>query len=291
MTGILLAILAAILITIGDAGKKRLTQLYTNQFCVIWSTVFITGIVNLLYLSVTGFPDVDWKLFWMCYLPCLCLIITAEVTFILSIRDSDFSLVVPFKSFAPVFALIIAFFYLEEVPTNEALIGVLIICLGGYLINLDRTKPNYLLAPFKAVIEDPGPRYMLFGTFIFALISNLMKVGGLASSPIFFFTATLLGQVLIFTIYFYSIGVLPASDLIRNPKHSLLTALPWGIGLNCIYLSYRYTYVGYAVAILQVQLVLAVLVGYFYFKEKTIVKRLGACALMISGVLLIIFKG
>lgn len=64
------------------------------------------------------------------------------------------------------------------------LIGVVLIVIGSYVLNIKRRNAGYL-ALFKAMLEQRWPRLMLYAAFILSITSSIDKIGVLNSSPLF----------------------------------------------------------------------------------------------------------
>lgn len=99
-----------------------------------------------------------------------------------ALHRSDLSLVAPLTSLTPVFMLATAAVVLGERPTATGALGVVVIVAGAYLLNVSR-RDEALLAPFRALLQDPGARAMLLVAFLYAISSTYDKVGVQASSP------------------------------------------------------------------------------------------------------------
>jgi len=114
--GILLAILAALVQSIGDIGKKRISQIY-HPFLVNWIPISIGLILNFTYLFIVGFPEVNWPDFLSCLLLAVILLVIIEIRFVKALTSGDLSLVMPFGSFIPVINSLYAWVLLGEEPT------------------------------------------------------------------------------------------------------------------------------------------------------------------------------
>lgn len=289
MLGIVLAFIATVLLTIADSGKKKMTE-YQDQYFVVWVTITVGLIIMAGYLLVVGLPEIQWNQFWVNYVPHVVFMIIIEVLFIIAIKESDLSLSMPFLAFEPLFALPIAFFWLGELPTTIALIGIGIIIVGAYLINIHDIQHG-LLAPFKAALKQKGPRLMIVLTVIFAIVAIWQKQGSNASSPVFFFFVNLIGMFIFFSVVLVRRNVHPIEELKKHSLLSIVTSIFWGVGLALQYAAYVYTLVVYVIVIRLLQLIFSIPIGYFFFKEEKIVQRMIAGIVMCVGVALVVLFG
>jgi len=76
------------------------------------------------------------------------------------------------------------FSILNEIPSAWGIVGILLIVLGSYMLNLKEASKGFL-GPFKALLSNTGARLMLFVAFIWSITSNVDKIGLRNSSPLF----------------------------------------------------------------------------------------------------------
>lgn len=282
--GITLAFLSTIFLTLADTGKKKIA-LSHDVILVIWITLFIGFICNVIVVLGSDLPTVHWRTVALYLMPCIVFQVLAEILFTVSIARSDISLVMPFKAFAPVFAALVAYGFHGEVPSSTAVIGILLTISGAYLMYLEPSKKGGVFAPFIAALKDRGVIYMILSLFVAQFTANLQRFGSAASSPIFFFTLLLGGQLVLISMLVRS-RRLNFFDPIRNmPLTSILTGVLWGIGITCLFVSWSHTLIVYATVISLLQLVLSIPIGYFIFSEKIFLHRVIACIVMVIGVL------
>jgi len=134
-------------------AKKVLKSTSPTIFLFI-SSIFLI-VFMLIALSIQGgFPHVSNK-FTVLMITSAIFDLVAFILSLWAIKLSPISLLAPINSFNPVFVTIIAMFTLHEIPTSQKLIGILIIVLGSYFLNITDVK-NGLLAPFKRLFSDKG---------------------------------------------------------------------------------------------------------------------------------------
>jgi drug/metabolite transporter (DMT)-like permease len=175
---------------------------------------------------------------------------------------------------------------LGQYPTFLGIIGVTLIVIGSYVLNIQRRNAGYL-APFKAMVEQHGPKMMLIAAFLLSITSSIDKIGVLSSSPLFWAVSVHL---------FTSISLAPI--IIREFSHHLkltsvdlrlLFAVGFFSALAIVtqYIAITSLLVPYVIAIKRTSTIMSVLFGYVIFKEKGIEERLIGAAIMVLGVILI----
>ena len=286
MLGIVLAILAALVLSVADAGKKRMSVIF-DPFFVNWIPVLVCTVVNLTYLLISGPYQVDWLMVALSYPPCLALMLLCEIFFVKSISSGDFSLVMPLSAFNPALSAVLAWLVLMELPGELAIIGIVVIFIGSWMMFFD-LRSGGIFAPFKSILNQSASRTMLASGVCFAFLANFQRIGANYSSTTFFFTLIIIGELLVFSAILIRREVNPVMPIVNRPVLVLGTACLWSLGINLFYLSMNLTLIGYAVAANQAKLVFVVILGALVFGEKSIRQRLCACLVMTIGVLLVI---
>jgi drug/metabolite transporter (DMT)-like permease len=142
-------------------------------------------------------------------------------------------------------------------------------------------------APIKAVIREKGSRYMLLVSFIFSITNPLDKKLVVMSDVVTEAVAYGLGLC----VSFFLLGKLQRADFgaaIRsNIKWVSLAALSDAVSLLFQLASYTYLAVVITVSIKRAGIVLAVIAGWLFFRERGITDKLIATAVMFCGVLIL----
>ncbi len=201
-----------------------------------------------------------------------------------ALQGGELSVLGPVNSYKSVVAMIIGFFLLQEVLDFCGVLGVLLIIWGSYFV-FDTQKEGFSLALFKR----KDIQFRIFATIFTAIEAVFIKKVILLSSALAAF------------VLWCWFGFLFALILtvILKPKSNTLFSLKTVIYFICIALcvglmqfSTNYVFelmnVSYALALFQLSLVLSVIFGFVFFKEKDIIKKLIGSFIMIFGSVLII---
>ncbi len=288
MFGILLAFLAGLSYSIKDIfSKKALKDL--DEYVVAWSLRAFALPLIVVLLFTFKMPEVK-PAFWWWLLLVTILDIIILVIFMKAVKISDLSLVIPIIAFTPLFILLISPFLIHEMPNIYGIIGIVLIVLGVYILNL-REKDNGYLYPLKFLFTNKGSRLMLFASLLMAFTGIIDRVAIKNSSPIYYLIAIHISYVLILSpVVFYRLRRQVISTL-KNNKLILLVGLFNGFFLLFHNLAIPLTYVSYVTAIEKVSIVITVFLSYFFFKEKNFKERLVGAIIMIIGVLFIVLMG
>lgn len=256
-----------------------------DEYIVAWSLRFFTlpFLIPLLYLI--KIPPLKNQ-FWIALFIGGSLNVLTTILYMKSIKSSDLSLTIPMVTFTPLFLLITSPLIVGEFPNLLGIIGVLLIVLGSYLLNIKQTTKGYL-APFKALLKEKGPRIMLLVAFIWSITSNFDKIGVQSSSPIFWVIAinTFVTLALFPIMLFKSQKFL--KKIFKNLKSLFSIGLFNGLTLIFQMIAINLTLVAYVISIKRSSAIISVLFGYLVFKEKEVKERLLGTIIMLVGVLLI----
>lgn len=284
MTWLILGIFTAFFEAVKDVfGKQNLKK--SDEYVVAWSLAFFSVISLSPWVIYTGIPALNTQ-FWIALLIGGSINAVTAILYIKAIKVSDLSLTVPLVALTPLFMLLTSPLIVGEYPNFFDYIGIFLIVTGSYLLNIKEKSQGYL-APFKALLKEPGPKMMLIVAFLWSITSNFDKIGVKNSSPIFW----------LFSL-FGTMSVLILPILLHktpNPSRKILKQLPMlaamgffnAIGVLFQMQALTLTLVVQVIAIKRTSVLMGVLFGHFIFKEKDIQQRLLGAGIMIFGVFVI----
>jgi drug/metabolite transporter (DMT)-like permease len=198
-----------------------------------------------------------------------------------ALKSSDLSISVPMLAFTPLFLLITSPFIVGEFPDIFGLIGVLLIVVGSYVLNIKEFAGGWL-SPFRVLLKERGPQLMLIVAFLWSITSNFDKVGVQNSSP--FFWALIIN--LFIAVALFPILILRSSEP-GNFKKNLDKLIPVGLfsAITIIFqmTAINLTLVAYVIAIKRTSIIFSVLWGHYIFKEEGVRERLIGVMIMILG--------
>jgi drug/metabolite transporter (DMT)-like permease len=286
MIGIVIAALAGVILSFVDAGKKVLSTKFAPEVVILLMNTF--GVIcNLTYFAIVGFPSVDWEQILLPFLLCGALGIFGEIFILKALTLSDFSLTMPLFALIPVFGALFGFVLFSEVPSLGAGIGVILVVFGTYLLGMSQTPMQNWLSPLSSILRNSGCRYMIAFTLFCAAGCVGQRYGSRYSSPLFFFTLTLLLN----WVVFFSLVLLRKIKFISTVKENRIlifsTGIFWALGVALMFLSYNLTLAAYAGSTLQLGTVVSIVIGAVFFKEKYFLERMRAGLIMLVGVAMV----
>lgn len=225
---------------------------------------------------------------WMAVLAPLEL--AAMLLYMRAIRDHALSLTLPYMAFTPVFIVVIGRLLLGETVSDQGLAGIALVVAGSWLLNFEsvgRLSARALLAPFRAVLRNPGSRMMLLAAVIYAFTAAGSKAAMQS-----------VGSEGFGALYFAVVGgaALVAVSLVRPRAWSILRERPAAslvvAGLMALMVVTHFAAIAqveaaYMIAVKRTSLLFGILYGALLFGERHLGRHLLAGGLMVAGVALI----
>ncbi|MBU1996206.1 MAG: EamA family transporter, partial [Candidatus Omnitrophica bacterium] len=214
----------------------------------------------------------------------------ASICFFKALKVSDMSISMPMLTFTPVFLLITSPIMLGEFPQAIGLLGILLIVAGAYVINFSDRKIGYF-EPFKSLLKEKGPRYMLVVAVLYSIGANFDKMAVVKYS-MFAYLCAVNSCV---SLVIFLIVLNKSKNIIAQFKFGWPYMLLMGICTTIAFFSQmsaiQMTIVPYVIAIKRTSVVMSSLFGIWIFKEKGFKERIIGVIVMIIGVFIISFYG
>ncbi|MBE9061528.1 EamA family transporter [cf. Phormidesmis sp. LEGE 11477] len=265
-------------------GKQSLKTL--DEYSVLFSFMAVGVVLMLPILWLSGGIPALQPNFWWALLIGGGLNILAFTLYVRAIKIADLSLTVPLVTLTPLFLLITSPLIVNEQPTLADAIGVVLLVIGSYVLNITPARRN-IWAPLLSMAQNPGSRLMLCVAFIWSITSNFDKIGVVNSSPLFWamsLFAVIAGGMVPFVFWrSSSAGLTP---LLSQWQLLGVTGGFNAIAITCQMLALTIAPVAQVIAVKRMSALLSVLFGYFIFGEKGLRARLLGASIMVSGVVL-----
>jgi uncharacterized membrane protein len=289
--GLLLAAAMSIINVLTDVCRKHALEKRELFPVTFWTRVAVTAVFLLVlgYRIATG-ASIEIRGGVPAFLAYLVLDV-ALITIVMwlyfrALQISPLSMCIPFLAFTPVFLIPTTYVILGQKPQPIKLLGVALIVVGSLVMHRQLFAVGWL-APVKAVIEYKGSRYMLMVAFIFSL-TNPLDAKLVQMSDIYTESCAYgLGLCL----SFFLLTRMQKGDFTAAVRGNLrwitLAGLCDAVSLLFQLASYAYLAVVITVSIKRAGIVLAVLAGWLFFREKEITDKVIAASVMFCGVLIL----
>ncbi len=284
----MLSLLTALAVSSQDACVKKffsgLSPAEMAVYPMLYSLPFFTAAALLVPIPPIG-PDFLW-----CFLISIPLNGITFVLYMKALKISPLSLTVPYLAFTPVFIILTGYLFLDEIPNSRGILGILLICAGGYVLPIDPHQ-WHVLAPLQAVFREKGSRIMLFVAFVYSFTTVIGKKAIVNSSPLFFTMTFYMVFNFLMILFFRVNGTIRLSEFRKDGAKGMAAGLllffhglfhGWAISL---------TQAAYMISVKRLSVVISVLYGRFLFKEENMIFRLSGAVLMVAGTVLIMLPG
>lgn len=275
-------------------GKQALQSL--DEYSVLLGLTSTGALLMGILMLVTGGVPTLGPDFGRALLIGGSLNILAFTLYTRAIKIADLSLTVPLVTLTPLFLLVTSPIIVDEWPTGLDAIGVLLLIVGSYMLNL-KPSEGLTLTPLKALMINPGSRMMLGVAFLWSITSNFDKVGTLNSSSLFW-GMSLFGTIAVGMVPFVvqrsrQKGMGPVigswrtdqSVYLRSQaRFVILAGVFQSIGISLQFVALTLAPVAQVVAVKRMSALISVGFGYILFGEQGLRERLLGAAIMVSGV-------
>lgn len=262
--------------------------------------------VSSLVIGLAWAGSLDIKAaFWMPFAATALLNIGIMYGQVRSLQLADASLVGPISSTMPLFVIFVSFFLLGEWPTFWGRVGIILIALGSYVLNLQapkaelperiarlvhghwRAQVQYYLNPWLNLFSNRGVQIALGTAYLGAFAVNFDKLATIATNP-FLFTGLVFAVVSVATALpkqsrsAWAIG-LPAMRTI------LIVGILQGFAASLMNAGFYYGIVPYVGSLKRTSIFWTVIFAGAFLGESHMWGRLAGALILYIGVALLAF--
>lgn len=225
---------------------------------------------------------------WMVIIGVALSSILATVLNLQALKHEELSYTAPLNAFVPVFTLLIAVIFLHESLPAAGILGIFIIVVGAYIINIQAKRKTKWLAPLKHLFTNIGARLSLIVAFSFAINTVLLKV--LTDQSYNPFTILFVTTAVTWLMLGY-VPFVKKDELRLVAKSNKLIVLGATVssfaGTFFHILAVAGTNASYAVSVRRLEAPISVLIGWHHLKETNIRNKLIGSIFMVAGAAII----
>jgi drug/metabolite transporter (DMT)-like permease len=204
-----------------------------------------------------------------------------------ALQKGDLSVLGPINSYKSVVGIVVGVFLLNEIPNGWGMLGIALIIYGSYFV-LDTTATGFTWD----LLRNSEIQYRVWAMILTAIEAVFIKKIILASSvTIAFLSWCWFGAFFSFVLLLvYRLSLREEIGQVRKADFSRYALLIVSVGMMQLTTNYAFDHmpVGYALSLFQLSTIVSVLLGYRFFKEQEIRKKLIGSAIMIAGSVIII---
>ena len=286
MTGILALVVRILSNPYSNVVQKKLSL---RGFKPLWISFFSYFLLSIFVIFPAIF--VDWSVFEPVFWKYVLIsgLIGALGNWFLTeaIKYGELSVLGPINSYKSVVSIAFAFFILHEIPSLAGLFGIFLIVLGSYFV-FDSVSGGF---SFRIFLRK-DIRYRIFALILTALEAVFIKkiivmsdvlvsfILWCVSSAVFSFVLMLFTKNKIKEEFYLSTK--------RYPLYFLLLSFSMFLMQFSTNIVFEHINVSYALALFQLSSLVSVVLGWKYFKEKNILKKLLGALIMVFGAAVVI---
>jgi uncharacterized membrane protein len=210
------ALLSAFFISVRKIGDKRLS--HTLHYLTFgWALQLFTLPIAFFALLVAGEMYNPFTLgpgFWV---PTVLLWVTfypiSTFLYVYAIKHGELSKILPLQSLGPIFALLLGWGFLNQVPSTAVALGIGVVISGIYILNL---KGKYLHNPIAVFKNDKASLCMLLNLVVIAFAGVLNSIAIEASDPFYYSFISTLGAIPLLYMLAVVLNVKEIAEVKRN---------------------------------------------------------------------------
>ena len=262
---------------LSNVFQKRLTHRAADPLFLMTATYGFLALMSLPVLFVAPLPT-D-RAFWFSLATLSALDVAGNVALVAALERADLSILGPLNSFKAVISLVFGVIVLKELPALPAILGVLLIGAGGFILSGGRATRG----------AGSGVRLRILSLVILALAAVYLKRCILLSSPLTTFALWAAGA---FPVSLAAVFLMrrASSSQIRilreRPADYASLILTFGVAQLCVVFTFRVLPVSVSLALFQISTLLAIWFGRQFFREQGIRRRFAASLVMVAGAIL-----
>ncbi len=291
MTGTILVTIAVFLRIISNplanVFQKQLTSKGNNPLIVSFLTYFLLSIFCCSLLFFIDIPIIK-KDFWIYSILGGIVGALGNGFLVRALQIGDLSVLGPINTYKSVVGMVFGVFLLSEVPNIWGILGIALIIYGSYYV-LDTTEEKFTWK----LLKKPEIQFRIWAMVLTAIEAIFVKKVIIASSTLLAFISwCCFGALFSFLmLFFYRINIkkeLTKTIKLENFNQFLLLIICIGVMQFTTNYVFNNMAVGYALSLFQLSTIVSVFLGYKFFQERDVKKKILGSTIMIAGSIMII---
>jgi len=279
---------------VSNVFQKQLTQRSANPLFIIGATDASLTLAALPLLFLGALPLHLGAGFWPNMIIAASLAVGSNALLVYALQSTGLSVLGPINAYKSVISLVLGVFLLGEIPAPLGLVGVLLIVAGSYFV-VDRDSNQPRANAFALFFRERGIQFRFAALALSATEAIFLKRALLLSSPLITFIFwSILGLPIAAAAIVLLVRARLRNDVmvLRNHWRTYVRlAATTGVMQLTSLLTFGKLQVGYSLALFQLSTLISVFLGYRYFQEGQIRKRLVGSLIMTAGAALIVLRG
>lgn len=280
----LYALTSALFASVRRTSEKQLSH-KLNHFTIGWTVQLLALPVLLATLLIRGPIFSPLKLGVDFWLPTILVWVgfypINTFLYINAFKHGELSKILPLSGLGPMVSLLFGLLFLGQTPSFVATMGVLVIAIGIYVLNL---KGRYLHNPLKIFTADKANLYAFLGLLMVAAAGVLDKKAINASGANYYSFVSTLGAVVTLYISARLCGVKETAQVKLHKKSLAITGALFGLSYGAYVLALSTGPLAYVAAVRSSSaLLIGLMIGFGLLKEAFTKPKATALLLILIG--------
>ena len=287
MDWFILSVLTAFSVASCDAWVKKWFSHLNHYEMLVYPLLygFPLILVSLFFVEIPPLDDI----FYLSFAVSVPLTIVPLILYMKAIKVSPLSLTVPYLSFTPVFMVGTGYLFLNEAPDGWGISGIVSVCAGSYILNLDGKKWS-IINPLLAVCKETGSWLMLIAAFIFSFSAVIGKLAIMHSSVMFFQMTFFAVVTIVMMLIFMMFRMIKLKHLAESPLKGCVAGILLFFHILFHGFAISMTKAAYMVSVKRLSTLFGVIYGGMIFHEENIPVRFTGALFMFCGAVIILLK-
>ena len=280
---------------VSNLFQKQLTRKSANPLFIIgFVHTSLTVACLPLLIGLASLRPPGGSAVWANMIVCACLAVGGNVLLVYALKSTDLSVLGPINAYKSVISLVLGIFLIGERPTAAGVAGILLILAGSYfIVDSDLAQPRR--NAFVQFFRERGIQLRFAALGLSATEAIFLKKAILLSSPLTVFVLwSILGVPIAWAAILIGLRGRTQDEigiLRHNPRPYFWLAITTGMMQLATVLTFGTLQVGYSLALFQMSTLISVFLGYRYFQEGHVRKRLLGSLVMVAGAAMIVLRG
>ena len=278
---LLLMIPGTVLLGVNDIQWKHHLNLELDEQVVLFLPMLIAGLGLFIVSLIVGFPEIKSG-FWAAFATTGILNVLAQSALIYAFKHGEASEIAPLRLLTPPLVVITGYLFLGEKISNAGLAGIIIAMIGlGLLLNFRFTTSGSSL---KSVLFGIFAAVVFSVSFVFDKKSVLLSSATFFSGLIYVFVSV---GILIGSLFYKRNFYNKIIFAIRTKAAGLIyIAITSGLGYYLTVAALKFSEAAYASSLKRLQAFWTILLSGRFLKEKGLVRKFFAAAIMLAGIVI-----
>jgi len=268
-------------------GKRVLQRAHALEYAASQSLYALLLVLVLPFLPLHLSFGLVGALYFLSFV-----LAAGNLYYLKSIRHSELSESVPLMNISPLFLLVLAFVFLGELPSRLDIVGIFLLIVGAYFVQLTSMRIADFWKPFRVLLTSRSALYMIFAVLVFSFTAVMQKA--LLNWGVSAISLLVLTRLFVALNYvFLEVVVHGFQEILRNlhrDGRAILTSTLASF-FSDFFLVLAMAVPGALVSLIiplkRTSTFLTALIGGRLFHEHRLFLKLVGCLIMLAGVLII----